>query len=159
MADNKKEAQQREIQRVKIGGFLFNLKLFLGIIRDVLFIMFLAVGIFGIISLVFAVTNFTKDTSLQDVLQEAVSGVTSEIGGGLVGGQSANLILQSFDTLETDYKKGDTSKALSDLAQLEILSKQFGASQDDLKMISELRQAITTKNDQKFYQIMGTIKK
>ena len=159
MADNKREAQQREIQRIKISGFLFNFKLFLGIFRDILFILFLAVGIFGIISLVFAVNNFTKDTSLQSVLEEAVSGVTSGIGGGLIGGQEANLLLQGLNNLETDYKKGDTAKALSDLAQIETLGKQFGASPEDLKMISELRQAITTKNDQKFYQIMDKIKK
>ncbi len=148
-------ANDKEVQKVKIVGPLYVFKSWLGIIRDLLLIIFLIAGILGIIVAVFAF----QEISQSPVVGALKNGDIGSLVGGNIGEAVANpnQVLDSLNLIEESYLQ-DPNKALAEVQKLEFLAKSMGAKDQDLAPLSELKKAIQERDDAKFSQLMGEIK-
>lgn len=139
--------EEKKIQRVKIVGPLFVIKSVLGIIRDVLLIIFLITLIFGIITVAQVAEDFDPE--------EFVAGIMPFPGES---DNNINPFLKLVEDLEKAYEEGEQQLALQKVQEIETLAQRSGTEEKELEFIPRLRRAIEQRNDLEFYEIMTSLK-
>lgn len=132
----------KDVQKIKIVGFLWTTRNLVALLRDILLVIFMIIAI-GV--LIYAAS------SLSGILESVggISGLGSTIGTLQSGGPEA-VVMQ----LQQDINNGDWNAAEQKMGSLEFVVKQTGDSQA-MNDFLQLKQAISEKNAVKANEILS----
>ena len=146
------DKDDKSVQRVKIVGPLNMFKSVFAIIRDILLILFLIVGIAGIVSIVGFVSQLPAN--LGEIMPLGLLE-----GQGVAPQMMENGIDSSLQSIKQFYREGKITEALQEVQRLDDLARSMGIPAAEREILTVLRQAIEERDSDLFYQTLEEIKK
>ena len=135
----------REVQKVKVTGFLWTLRNSVAIIRDILLIVLLILLMFGAVMLIGALPSILQGaqslTALPGMMQAVQTG-------------DPDALLQQ---LQSDVNQGKWDAALATVGTIESMVSKDQLSAQDLQKVNSLKQALQRHDTAAFERVLAEI--